>query len=100
MRNDDSFATVVPHDETITQTLSITAPEAVNVMLAGDFTHWLDHPIPMVRQSGGVWTAEVHLPPGTYHYRFLIDGQWWDDFDYTLQVPTPSSSPELAWWKV
>lgn len=71
------------------QTFSITAPDAMGVMLAGDFTHWQEKPVSMVKREGGVWTAQVNLPPGTYHYRFLVDGQWRDDPESTLRVPNP-----------
>ncbi|MEK7684132.1 MAG: isoamylase early set domain-containing protein [Verrucomicrobiota bacterium] len=78
--------------ETKRQTFSITAPGAMSVMLAGDFTHWQDKPISMVKREGGVWTASVNLPPGEYHYRFLVDGQWRDDPECTLRVPNPFGS--------
>ncbi len=71
------------------QTFSITAPDALSVMLVGDFTHWQEKPIGMTQQEGGVWTATVELPPGTYHYRFLVDGQWRDDPECTVRVPNP-----------
>jgi len=71
------------------QTFSITALGASSVMLVGDFTQWQDKPINMVKREGGLWTASVNLPPGTYHYRFLVDGQWWDDPENTLRVPNP-----------
>lgn len=75
--------------ETKLQTFSITAPGASSVMLVGDFTHWQDKPINMVKRQGGLWTASVNLPPGTHHYRFLVDGQWRDDPENTLRVPNP-----------
>lgn len=68
------------------QTFSITAPGAMTVMLMGDFTSWQEKPISLTHQAGGVWTTEVELPPGTYHYRFLVDGQWRDDPECTLRV--------------
>lgn len=71
------------------QTFSITAPGASTVLLVGDFTHWQDQPISMVKRAHGVWTASVNLRPGTYHYRFLVDGQWRDDPQNTLRVPNP-----------
>lgn len=70
------------------QSFSITAPGAVSVLLAGDFTHWKDKAIPM-RKEGGVWRATVPLPPGTHRYRFIVDGQWRDDPECTLRVPNP-----------
>jgi len=71
------------------QTFSITAPAAANVMLAGDFTHWQENPIPMQKQSGGVWKANVELEPGTHQYRFIVDGEWRDDPECAMHVPNP-----------
>jgi len=71
------------------QTFAITAPGAVSVMLAGDFTRWQDQPVSMVKRETGLWTVSVNLPPGTYHYRFLEDGQWRDDPENTLRVSNP-----------
>ena len=71
------------------QQFSITAPTVLSVLLAGDFTHWQEQPIPMKKHSGGVWQAALKLAPGTYHYRFIVDGQWRDDPDCTLRVANP-----------
>ena len=71
------------------QTFSITAPGATNVMLAGDFTQWQEKAIPMQKQAGGVWKANVELASGNYHYRFIVDGQWCDDSESMLRVPNP-----------
>lgn len=76
-------------EQTKPQTFSITAPGALNVMLVGDFTGWQDKPISMIKRDGGLWTASVNLQPGTYHYRFLVDGQWRDDPENALRVPNP-----------
>src|SRR5262245_28828916 len=61
------------------QTFSFKAPDAHNVLLAGDFTHWLKQPIPLRKQPDGVWSVTASLKPGTYHYRFVVDGEWRDD---------------------
>jgi hypothetical protein len=29
-----------------------------------------------MRKRGGSWVAEVKLPPGLYHFGFLVDGEW------------------------
>jgi 1,4-alpha-glucan branching enzyme len=71
------------------QTFSITSPSAMSVMLVGDFTQWQEKPISLTKQEGGVWSAAIELPPGTHHYRFLVDGEWRDDPDCTLRVPNP-----------
>ena len=71
------------------QTFAITAPTAMSVLLAGDFTHWQQRAISMKKHPGGVWKATVKLAPGTYHYRFIVDGQWQDDPECTLYVANP-----------
>jgi 1,4-alpha-glucan branching enzyme len=71
------------------QTFSFKAPDALSVMLVGDFTHWQEQPISLKKQKGGIWKTTVSLPPGSYHYRFLVDGQWRDDPECTLRVPNP-----------
>jgi 1,4-alpha-glucan branching enzyme len=71
------------------QTFSITAPGAMSVMLAGDFTQWQEKAIPMQKEAGGVWKASVELASGNYNYRFIVDGQWRDDSECTLRVANP-----------
>jgi 1,4-alpha-glucan branching enzyme len=74
------------------QTFSFHAPDALSVQLVGDFTHWQKNPINLKRQSNGTWRTAVVLAPGTYHYRFLVDGQWRDDPECALHVPNPFGS--------
>lgn len=71
------------------QPFAFKAPDAMSVQLVGDFTHWEKSPISLKKEAGGVWTTAVGLAPGTYHYRFLVDGQWRDDPECTLRVPNP-----------
>jgi len=33
----------------------------------------------MIRFDGGIWSTTVPLPAGIYAYRFLADGQSYDD---------------------
>ena len=72
----------------------LDAPIAKAVALVGDFTHWEEHPIPMKKNRTGVWKAQVNLQPGTYHYRFLVDGQWSDDPKCALRAPNPFGSQD------
>jgi 1,4-alpha-glucan branching enzyme len=60
-------------------TFALSAPEAKGVRLAGDFTEWEQSPVDLKKQKNGIWKATVSLAPGSYEYRFLIDGQWTDD---------------------
>jgi 1,4-alpha-glucan branching enzyme len=68
---------------------SLAAPKAASVQLVGDFTQWQQKPINLQKGADGVWSASVELPPGSYHYRFLVDGQWRDDPQCTRRVPNP-----------
>ncbi|MBI2949083.1 MAG: hypothetical protein HYY23_15690 [Verrucomicrobia bacterium] len=74
------------------QTFTITAHGAKTVTLMGDFTNWQEKPISLGQAQWGVWAAQVDLPPGTYHYRFLVDGQWRDDPECSLRVPNAHGS--------
>ncbi len=56
-------------------------------MLVGDFTQWEQKPIRMHKGSDGTWRAEVELPPGAHHYRYLVDGQWRDDPECPVRAP-------------
>ena len=78
-----------------TQTFSFTAPEAKSVSLVGDFTRWQQEPVPMRRNSRGVWTAKVDLPPGRHTYRFIVDGEWRDDPECRLRVPNPFGTEDM-----
>jgi len=78
------------------QTFAITAPGAVNVQLMGDFTHWQKHPISMEKGAKGVWWTTVELAPGTYHYRFFVDGEWRDDSECTVRVPNPYGGENMV----
>jgi len=78
------------------QTFRIRAPGAERVQVVGDFTHWQQSPINLKPEADGLWQASVSLPPGTYHYRFLVDGQWRDDPECTLRVANPFGSENMV----
>ena len=60
-------------------TFSLAAPQAQAVLLAGDFTNWEQSPVALKKLKSGSWKGTVALAPGSYEYRFLVDGQWQDD---------------------
>ncbi len=72
------------------QEFRFSAPGAMSVLLVGDFTHWQRRGTPMGKGKDGIWVATVELPPGKHSYRFIVDGQWWDDPECTLRVGNPS----------
>jgi len=55
--------------------LSIRAPSAAIVEVAGDWNGW--RPVPANRGANGVWFADLAIPAGTWRYGFRIDGRQW-----------------------
>ena len=53
-------------------------PGAKLVSLVGTFNGWNDLEIPM-RWKNGAWEGALPLAPGTYQYKFVIDGVWLSD---------------------
>jgi hypothetical protein len=51
------------------------APDAQSVSLMGEFNNWKG--AAMTKESDGVWSLKVTLSPGTYGYKFLINGKDW-----------------------
>lgn len=53
---------------------------AASVCIAGDFNHWSPTANPLrLNDQLGVFEAIFALPPGTYQYRVVIDGEWLAD---------------------
>jgi len=66
---------------------------ATDVRLAGDFNGWVpDKGVESMVQTEGaqrIWTKILTLPPGTYEYRYVVDGEWCEDPENPLAVPGP-----------
>ena len=58
---------------------SLESPDAKEVILMGDFNQWNPKKHPMKKNKNGVWNKTTMLFPGTYEYRFLVDGKWKND---------------------
>jgi len=67
----------------------LTAPEAKEVFLSGSFNEWSYTSTPLKKDATGVWKTQVSLLPGTYEYRFVVDGEWRDDPECPLRVENP-----------
>jgi hypothetical protein len=50
-------------------------PDAQTVDLMSEFNQW--KALSMTKQANGTWTVKVSIPPGTYGYKFLVDGKDW-----------------------
>ena len=73
------LASVSRADATTPHTFSFTpAKAATTVSVAGDFNGWSTTATPMAK-SGDAYTAAVPLSPGVHHYKFVVDGKWFND---------------------
>ncbi len=59
-----------------TSRITLAAPDACEVFIAGSFNDWSTTANPMTRDDQGWWETELALPPGRYEYKFVVDGQW------------------------
>jgi len=77
---------VVEFEEAVARVeLHVDAPRGTEgVELLGDFTLW--QPIPM-EYDGTHWSVELGIPPGTHHFGFLADGEWFLPEDAPDAVP-------------
>ena len=83
--------------EGVTARFRVERGGAQSVEVLGDFSGW--EPRSMVR-DGQVWVLEIPLPAGTYHFGFMVDGEWfvpegapgqvsddWGQMNATIVVP-------------
>ncbi len=67
-----------PADKTVTFT--VHAEKGKEVYLAGEFNKWDPTAKKMAyKAKEGVYAATVKLAPGSYQYKFVIDGTWCAD---------------------
>ncbi|MGD9873796.1 MAG: ankyrin repeat domain-containing protein [Kiritimatiellia bacterium] len=57
---------------------------ARSVAVAGEFNGWNTSALPMAPRQAGIWSVSTQLAPGTYGYKFIVDGQWIMDPSNTL----------------
>jgi hypothetical protein len=67
----------------------LEAPAAGSVKLAADFTDWEKSPLDMIQSEDGVWFTIVPLLPGSYAYRFIVDGHWCEDPQTVQRAASP-----------
>jgi 1,4-alpha-glucan branching enzyme len=54
-------------------------PSATIVTLVGDFNQWDPKARPLKRDAGGLWKVTIRLEPGTYPYKFVVNGERWEE---------------------
>lgn len=57
----------------------IYKPDARIISLVGDFNCWNPENDLMKKGYDGIWRLEKRLAPGTYRYKYVIDGEWLPD---------------------
>jgi hypothetical protein len=102
----DEFIPAEPPTVEVTFTLP-SEVGAADVLLCGDFNGWTSAPTPLAQGHDGAWQVTLPLEPGnSYHYRYLLDGQRWENaWQADRYEPNPFGSdnsvvivdwPELA----
>ena len=59
--------------------LTLLAPEAKEVKVAGNFNGWCPEATPLKNAGAGEWVVRLSLRSGLYEYRFVVDGCWSED---------------------
>ncbi len=67
--------------------VEFTHPTANAVAIAGTFNDWRPEATQMVALGAGRWVKELVLPPGTYEYLLVADGNWLPDPSAKKNVP-------------
>lgn len=76
-------------------TFSLKAPHDAVVQIAGDFTLWEPEQLNRTRRKNGhaMWQKTLLLRPGTYQYKYLVDGSWMADPQNEETVSNAFGSP-------
>jgi len=62
------------------------APGAKKVNLVGNFNDWDASARVLRKDAKDIWKTSMLLAPGTYEYRYVVDGAWENDPE-AEQVP-------------
>ena len=69
-------------------TFTVHGEKGRSVYLAGEFNTWDPTAKKMAYKARtGIYTATVKLAPGSYQYKFVIDGTWCADPENVNAVP-------------
>jgi 1,4-alpha-glucan branching enzyme len=61
-------------------------PLATTVSVAGSFNNWaIDKDMLKKDKKTGLWIGKVALDAGQYEYKFVCDGQYWDEGDNKIK---------------
>ncbi len=72
------------------KTFSIEQKNAKEVYIVGDFNNWsINDAARLSSNDNGRWERAFELKPGTYRYKFVVDGQWLQDPNNTATETNP-----------
>jgi chromosome partitioning protein len=87
---DEILAAELPRISKLSEVVfSVFAPEAKEVHIAGDFNGWKIDESTRLVNNNGTWSKKLNLDSGRYHYRFVIDGKWIEDFNNPKREMNP-----------
>lgn len=75
-----------PKATTKAVTFTVHADKGKAVYVAGEFNNW-DPTAKKMAFKAGVYSATIRLAPGTYEYKYVIDGTWCADPENANAVP-------------
>ena len=70
----------------VTVVFEANCPLATTVSVAGSFNNWaIDKDMLKKDKKTGLWVGKVALDAGQYEYKFVCDGQYWDEGDNKIK---------------
>ena len=70
----------------VTVVFEANCPLATTVSVAGTFNNWaIDKDMLKKDKKTGLWIGKVALDAGQYEYKFVCDGQYWDEGDNKIK---------------
>ncbi len=76
------------------QRFTVACPRASAITLVGDFTRWHENPLFLQKREDELWTVNVDLAVGTYHFRIVIDQEPDTGPDDIFEIPGPDGQAE------
>jgi 1,4-alpha-glucan branching enzyme len=77
--SDRTSVTMTPAGEFVEVAFEADFPDADRVHVAGTFNDWAETDIALEKGEDGVFRTTIELAPGTYQYKFVVDGTWIED---------------------
>ena len=59
--------------------VTLDMPDADAVFIAGSFNAWSPDADALTLGEDGLWAITLELDPGSYEYKFVVDGTWMED---------------------